>query len=667
MRSLILLCGCGYLTVYLETVPTNDPGRFNVEIDGVTRAAGLGNGSIRQVKLSTGSHTVSQTAAGNTQPADYKSVISGDCDAAGRVFMSFGDDKSCTITNTNLRWLPTTGAQRTAIILASAPDSPQHPFADKAATASVFYDSNNPKSARSFFREASYGALKIAGASPSADGTAADIYGPYQMSNAACDFPLALADPDIDFSKYDRLIVLMNNSKCCCGGVSDTVPRLINTGEGPRYMTLSTIYNDVFGEAAVGGKIGSTTLHEYGHQLGMSHAGAWFCPSAPVAANGCWGNGYLEPIDLVSQGTIYAHPNPVHKERMGWLDGGRATVATSGSYTLHVYEDAANNLKVLKIPRRLPGGWFYLAYRHASPPFDDWVSLTPQLAQGVTVHIDEWGGGFDTGFLDATPGSISGKGDIKDAALLVNQTLTDPLSGVSITVLDVTSTTATVSVTSTMRAQRWVQLTREANTIADVVMDDVGTVSGGGLYNVGQSVALSATPKAGWSFWGWLEYSSPKAAKLISKANPYNLTVADDQVLTALFSPAPPPNDNFSAAAAATIPAQFKLFTAGATREAGEKLPGDLCGPGFLGGATIWYRYTPQANQTITIDTTGSFNSTGIAVYTGNQLNALALVGGACSLYAAQTHPKVTFSAVAGTTYSIQIDSVGGDTTVNFQ
>jgi Divergent InlB B-repeat domain len=668
----LFLCGCGYLTIYMQTVPPNDPGRFNITIDGAVRASDQGNGGVlSQVKLSTGNHTIGQTAGTNTKLADYKTVISGDCDANGKTTISYADDKSCTITNTNARFLPSVGPQRTAIILVSAPDAPANPYANKANTASMFYASGNPKSARSYFFGASYGLVKITGSNPGADGSAADIYGPYVAADASCGVNgIALSDADVDFTKYDRLVVVLNNPKCVGGGTGQTKPSIYNTGEGPRTMTIADILNLGLGETTLNGKIADTTLHEYGHNLGMEHSGAWYCPSAAVAANGCHGSGVWDPMDLVSQGAgKYQQPNPVHKERMGWLSGARVQQATTGSYVLNVYEDGANNLKVLKIPRRLPNGagWYYLSYHHPSPPFDDWLATVGTFANGVAVNIDERGGGFDAGLVDTTPGSntgYSGYADGQDGALLVNQTLNDPLTGIAVTVTAVNANSATVSVTVPARATRFVQAAMEINNSGNIDLATVGTVSGGGSFNVGQMASLSATSQPGWAFSDWYDYD---AGKSVSAANPYAFPVANDVVYTARFNAAPPPNDLFANAKPVTPPLQDHIFTASAKYQPGEKFPVDACGPGSSSGGTIWYTYTPIANQRLTIDTALSEGTANIAVYTGNALNALVPVPGGCDANSnGSLGGHVSFQATAGTTYRIQIDTAPTNIVVTF-
>jgi hypothetical protein len=92
--------------------------------------------------------------------------------------------------------------------------------------------------------------------------------------------------------------------------------------------------------------------------------------------------------------------------------------------------------------------------------------------------------------------------------------------------------------------------------------------------------------------------------------------VVDDR---ALFKVSPPPNDNFAAAQPVTgLPAQYSLFTAGATTEMGE--------PACHGALnTVWYSYSPAATTKLTVDTDGSDYGATVAVYTGNAVNALLI------------------------------------------
>ena len=83
----------GKLEVVKDLNPSNDPGKFNLQIDGNTDpdAANVGDaGSTGEQTLNTGTHNVGETAGTSTDLADYTKSIScvdtanGDAAAARR-------------------------------------------------------------------------------------------------------------------------------------------------------------------------------------------------------------------------------------------------------------------------------------------------------------------------------------------------------------------------------------------------------------------------------------------------------------------------------------------------------------------------------------------------------------------------------------------------------
>jgi len=93
------------LTVNKVVVPSNDTGKFNLQIDGSTAGTGANvsnGGTTGAVQVTVAQHTVSETAGTGTVLTNYTTVISGDCAANGTVTLAAGDNKVCTITNTRL-------------------------------------------------------------------------------------------------------------------------------------------------------------------------------------------------------------------------------------------------------------------------------------------------------------------------------------------------------------------------------------------------------------------------------------------------------------------------------------------------------------------------------------------------------------------------------------
>jgi hypothetical protein len=91
------------LTVNKVVVPGTDTGKFNLQINGVTKATDVSNGGTTgQVQESIGSYTVGEVAGTGTDLSQYTAIISGDCASDGTVTLAEGEKKVCTITNTRI-------------------------------------------------------------------------------------------------------------------------------------------------------------------------------------------------------------------------------------------------------------------------------------------------------------------------------------------------------------------------------------------------------------------------------------------------------------------------------------------------------------------------------------------------------------------------------------
>lgn len=120
-----------------------------------------------------------------------------------------------------------------------------------------------------------------------------------------------------------------------------------------------------------------------------------------------------------------------------------------------------------------------------------------------------------------------------------------------------------------------------------------------------------------------------------------------------------PANDAFADAEA--LPATSAFAVDGTTNDATTE-PGEPDHAGVVTGASVWYRWTPDASEPVVIGTCGSENSWNsvLGVYTGSTLDGLTPVAGnddtrGCGLY--WSHSRVVFEAEAGETYWI---AVGG-------
>ena len=84
---------------------------------------------------------------------------------------------------------------------------------------------------------------------------------------------------------------------------------------------------------------------------------------------------------------------------------------------------------------------------------------------------------------------------------------------------------------------------------------------------------------------------------------------------------------------------------------------------GVSGGKSVWWSWTASSSGGVTLSTAGSNFDTTLGVYTGSSLASLRLVAENDDenynngVYSS----RVTFNAVAGTTYRILVDGYNGD------
>lgn len=142
----------------------------------------------------------------------------------------------------------------------------------------------------------------------------------------------------------------------------------------------------------------------------------------------------------------------------------------------------------------------------------------------------------------------------------------------------------------------------------------------------------------------------------VAVANEAGALLSDPAELFILLPPAPP-GDNFAQRVALTLDAVGTITSTNtfATREADEPLHA-----GQPGARSVWFAWTAPATRQVTFNTIGSAFDTLLAVYTGTHLNALT------ELASDDDHggfftSEARFNAVAGTTYVIAVDGLGGE------
>ncbi|MCW3024406.1 MAG: putative internalin, partial [Conexibacter sp.] len=126
-----------------------------------------------------------------------------------------------------------------------------------------------------------------------------------------------------------------------------------------------------------------------------------------------------------------------------------------------------------------------------------------------------------------------------------------------------------------------------------------------------------------------------------------------------LYSATVPANDDFANAQSIGIGYSTYGSTPFASREAGEP---DHAGAGGTG--SLWYTWTASSTETVQLDTCGSYNTTRfdsvVAVYSGTAGALTDVAHGDDTPGCGDGHqPRITFAAVAGTTYKIAVDGHG--------
>ena len=148
----------------------------------------------------------------------------------------------------------------------------------------------------------------------------------------------------------------------------------------------------------------------------------------------------------------------------------------------------------------------------------------------------------------------------------------------------------------------------------------------------------------------------------ITFTNTTNGAGTDTRTATLTVTPPSPPNDLFANAIVIQAGQTLSGSNVNASFETGEtehnaQYPDS-------GGASVWWRFVAPVSGSFTLSTCGSNFDTVLAVYTGNAVNALTLVAGnddagsgPCS---GTSQSYLSFSAVAGTTYSFVVDGYNG-------
>jgi hypothetical protein len=197
-----------------------------------------------------------------------------------------------------------------------------------------------------------------------------------------------------DLSKYDFFFV-------CTGGQPSYGYAGLGYVGGVGYH-LANGYFDV-----------RTSAHEFGHNLGLSHANYWDGGGRSTIGAGTHEE-YGDPFDTMgSSGDGSRHFSASFKNRLGWIPGSNTTNATvSGTYRLHAHDIATApiGLRAIRL-NRASGDPYWIEFRQL------WTG-NKAMMNGINFR---WAGGASE-LLDMTPGSSGGK---DDHSLTIGRTFSD--------------------------------------------------------------------------------------------------------------------------------------------------------------------------------------------------------------------------------------------------
>jgi PASTA domain len=118
------------------------------------------------------------------------------------------------------------------------------------------------------------------------------------------------------------------------------------------------------------------------------------------------------------------------------------------------------------------------------------------------------------------------------------------------------------------------------------------------------------------------------------------------------FEAEPPVNDDFAEASLLDgLSSPIAGSNAFATNEDGEPDHADI-----VGGASVWYSWTPSFTGTAFVSTTGSSFDTIVGVYTGSSVSSHTTLTGNDDATVATVSSKACFQAAAGTAYKVAVD-----------
>ena len=317
------------------------------------------------------------------------------------------------------------GQQNVALILVNFSDNTTQPITQAAADSLVFGSANG------YYQENSFGQTWLAGKS--------FPWVTISLSSTVCDYN-ALATQAVAAVKaaggnpdsYARKVLLFPKNACTWAGLGNLGGSATNAWINGHFST-------------------QVVTHELGHNLGLQHAHALNCDTAPMGGT-CTTLEYGDVADTMGN-IAAAHVSPFAKERIGWLNDGVSPaitqVSAAGRFNIEAYSSASVGAKAIKIQRGVDGSgrklWYYVEYRQLIG--NDAVLTSGNLTQGLVIRTATEGDDNSSTLLDMTPGSyaLENTRELQDGALGLGLTYRDA-AGIAITTAALDGSSAGIDV-----------------------------------------------------------------------------------------------------------------------------------------------------------------------------------------------------------------------------
>lgn len=309
------------------------------------------------------------------------------------------------------------GEQKTAVILVNFNNTPQPNKTAAEIYNTIFTKVNN------YYKEVSYNKTTLAGS----------VFGWYNLPIAqTCEYNLLereaikIADPDIYFPDYSRLIIVSPSDGCWIA-ISTLGQRSRPTSDG--WVMFSTAW--IGGNSAYEDDM---ITHEFGHNLGLNHANFIDCGNNSFTVNptqDCSIYEYGDWFDVMGSYGRYGHMNASSKDYIGWFDPSDIKIASeSGNYTIEPIENSSTGLKSIKF-QHSTNQYFYIEYRQPigyDANLKEVYETENNVFDGGLIHLP-WTQASSI-MPEATP-----PGNNLSAALTPGNSFTDPATGTVVTVL----------------------------------------------------------------------------------------------------------------------------------------------------------------------------------------------------------------------------------------